>query len=617
MTEQNTTVKNLAPLLQDFHNANCNEILATVSSYGYWPRQQALLNASKLVSQENHTKILELLGHICSMALEPQNHSHPFAAAILTRKGRSAELTDFSDEEIDLLANILNEVSDPWVKGRLADIAWLRKKPRDIKLALKAIDSYKQIPINLDTFSNDGGEIWMRGLYLASSLGKSTKTYLNELTSRLTEALIDSEIKDGFLALWVAQLLRRFQIGKSQSKEIANHLEQLGRTFGQNKDYYSEQEYFLEAAIWNEQSNNDTKFAELTALAAESMVSQAEALPDKKKALAGMYWVEKAFQLYRTIPQKFRNPTRPDELIVLLTKFKKASVEEMVEVRTDVVDITEIAQKAQSQVLGKSAFEALLILANISPLVDQRTLKEKAIQYLDRYLYRAFASVTTLTKDGRVIQREPSLNPNEPSASQEDRILAEMLIDFKIHISVTVEALVLPALENIQLEHLLTESDFIELAKKSPLVPRDRCLLFGKGLYAGYKGDFSIAVHILSPQIENMIRNHFKLAGTNTVTFDSKGKGIETEDSLNTLIKLPIANKLLGENLAFVIENLFCIPGGPNLRNQVAHGLLDDSDACSTPCIYAWWLALRLVLNSSITWETQRDVGQTQEASQN
>ena len=62
---------------------------------------------------------------------------------------------------------------------------------------------------------------------------------------------------------------------------------------------------------------------------------------------------------------------------------------------------------------------------------------------------------------------------------------------------------------------------------------------------------------------------------------------------------LPEAEQVFGEDLAFELRSLFCDSFGPNLRNELAHGLLDE-DGCHSPfAIYAWWLALRLTFN---TW---------------
>ena len=55
---------------------------------------------------------------------------------------------------------------------------------------------------------------------------------------------------------------------------------------------------------------------------------------------------------------------------------------------------------------------------------------------------------------------------------------------------------------------------------------------------------------------------------------------------------------MFGEDLSFEIRALFCDSFGPNLRNELAHGLLDDAACQSIYGIYAWWFGLRLVFNA-------------------
>jgi hypothetical protein len=159
-----------------------------------------------------------------------------------------------------------------------------------------------------------------------------------------------------------------------------------------------------------------------------------------------------------------------------------------------------------------------------------------------------------------------------------------------------VQGRILPALEVLQLEHRICEADFIYLASESPIVPIGRERLFGMALFDGYDYDFVTALHLLVPQIEHMVRFHLKSAGVKTTTLD--GKGIETENGLSTLMDLPECETIFGEDLTFEIQALFCDAFGPNLRNELAHGLLDDKDCQTAYAVYAWWLGLKLVLNT-------------------
>ena len=76
-------------------------------------------------------------------------------------------------------------------------------------------------------------------------------------------------------------------------------------------------------------------------------------------------------------------------------------------------------------------------------------------------------------------------------------------------------------------------------------------------------------------------------------------------------MKSPSTEKIFGENLSFEIKALFCDPSGPNLRNELAHGLLDDETCQSAYAIYAWWLGLKLVFNTF--WNASRNETESNE----
>lgn len=52
---------------------------------------------------------------------------------------------------------------------------------------------------------------------------------------------------------------------------------------------------------------------------------------------------------------------------------------------------------------------------------------------------------------------------------------------------------------------------------------------------------------------------------------------------------------IFGGDVGFELRALLCGPIGPNLRNEVAHGLIGDSAFSSGVSVYLWWLTLKLV----------------------
>ena len=115
-----------------------------------------------------------------------------------------------------------------------------------------------------------------------------------------------------------------------------------------------------------------------------------------------------------------------------------------------------------------------------------------------------------------------------------------------------------------------------------------------KGLLFGFNEDFITATHLLSPQIENMVRFELHNKGVKTTTLDKDG--VESENGLSTLLKHEQVSKAIDEVLVFNFKALMTDPHGANLRNMVAHGLLEDKPDNSCDMTYFWWFCLRLVL---------------------
>ena len=260
------------------------------------------------------------------------------------------------------------------------------------------------------------------------------------------------------------------------------------------------------------------------------------------------------------------------------------------------IDLSDSIEQARDAVSGKSVEVALTTFANLHHIRVEK-LRESAIKSLSRTPLLASIPKVYSSHDGRVIARTPGISGSAPSENDEAEILAQMnRFEYGTQVNVVVQALILPALNVLTLEHRLREIDFIEIARRSPIVPIGREVLFGKALAQGFNRDFATAIHLLAPQIEHMVRVQLKAAGVSTSHLDQDG--IETENGLSTLIDLPQTKIIFGENLTYEIKTLFCDQLGPNLRNNIAHGLLDDRQAHSIDAIYAWWLTLKLVINT-------------------
>ena len=598
--------QDLTVSLQDFEASGWKDAIAQATREGYSAMWQALSAAARSAIEQGrveHGKVLWLLADACSMMLSPSSPNEPFKPFAVFHDRRSVIPDDLLDTDITFFAEIVDAVDDNWLKARLSDLLWLKGKPRNTAFALKAIDAYRCLPLDTDTWVHGGRECWPRAISLARMLKRGAGDRLQQMEATIVTAFDATKRDDGFLGLWLADLLKSNGLGRAHRANVAKKLEALAREFDGEGDLHRAREYFSAAAEWFRAVPDQSKAAEMTVAVAEGWVKEAVArtASESPSHMVAASFYENAIQTYRTIPRAERSTHRVDERIAeiraRLNDSGERALGEMELIQMPGVDITQLIEKARRSVTGKSAQHALLAFANLHRGANAEELRDNALERMRQYPLQSLFAATVMSRDGRVIAKRPAMSlGSELTADDEIAIRAEMIRDYGILVSIVVQGDIWPALEVLLLEHRLREVDFIALARNSPIVPKDRAGLFGKALFAGYERDFVTALHLLIPQIEHLVRVHLKQAGAKTTNIDKDG--IQNENGMSTLLELPEAEQVFGKDLTFELNSLFCDAFGPNLRNELAHGLLDE-DGCNSPfAIYAWWLALRLTFNT-------------------
>lgn len=101
--------------------------------------------------------------------------------------------------------------------------------------------------------------------------------------------------------------------------------------------------------------------------------------------------------------------------------------------------------------------------------------------------------------------------------------------------------------------------------------------LLADGVEAWFEGDHVKAVHVLVPQIERGFRTLIGLVGRPTSKPHPKFKGAQVAVTMGDGLYSKETVEALGQHgadLAVHLATLYADPRGPNLRNEVAHGLL-------------------------------------------
>jgi lysyl-tRNA synthetase class 1 len=120
--------------------------------------------------------------------------------------------------------------------------------------------------------------------------------------------------------------------------------------------------------------------------------------------------------------------------------------------------------------------------------------------------------------------------------------------------------------------------DVLAFLSKSPLFSNLRQELLRDGLAAYEQGDFVKAIHVLIPQVECALREFLGRLGVPTRKPARNHPGVNEAKNMNDILADPRMRAVLKERLWRYLTLVYVEKrGGLNLRNDVAHGLLDPA----------------------------------------
>ena len=114
----------------------------------------------------------------------------------------------------------------------------------------------------------------------------------------------------------------------------------------------------------------------------------------------------------------------------------------------------------------------------------------------------------------------------------------------------------------------------------------------------GLRGDYYTALHILAPQTENLFRHIAKSVGGLVITFEddhtSKSK------TLTSVFDIPELVDCYDPDYLFLFKGLMNERSGANIRNEIAHGIMDPGKGNSGIGIYFVCAVLKLCSYTSM-----------------
>ena len=542
------------------------------------------------IGQQEQYEIFELLAEISLMYLDADNKDKPFRAFFTNILGRTKEPSDLTKEELEFLSLILNDIPEPSLKARIADILWLVQEPKNYKYAQIAIDSYTYYTFdnkkNVSFLFQDLNKYYERAIYLCQQINDSNQ--LDKILSKLTY-VFKSE-NDSGLILILAEL-----IDKTKNKDVLKKIV-MPKLYQEAIQLKNENNFYLAIIILTFLNNKYKQFHDKEN-EIKSLFNIAEYheydgdFRYKNNNCSAYYIYEEALQTYNKIPKKNRNDYDVDNKIHNLhAKLKESNqivLANMRKIYIGPINITNSVQGFVQHISNKTdPIETLKYFTGLS--IDYQDLVQNAVKESDQFFFSNLFTKDYRSDDGRIIAK---ISPDD----EENKLNEKKQEKYRLIIYTNI-SLINEGLNQLHKEDKFSKEIFENICHKSPIVPKNREKIMANALWSGFQKDFIAAIYLLCPQVENIIRDQLKKIKVRTSNLDKNN--IETYNSLNTLLKSPEIEKILDVNLLFEFKSLFIDPIGFNLRNNTAHGLLDDNEASSSASIYAWWFILKLIIHS-------------------
>ena len=541
---------------------------------------------------------VNLIAHIVGMGLDRSNYENPFKPiAILVDGSRTAAIEDFTDTHIAVIEEVLKQIKNPFLKGRLLDFLWVKKRPRNISHAEEAIHEYlTQVRIirEKDGQQTDVArgsieraiQIWR----MTSSNSDTKKHIIREIKSCLD---LKQPEPNNMIRVLYYELIPKCLDDSDDIKEWLK----IGKD-GMNAAI--KQDNFEKARFYSRVRQelfrvfkNENKLSEEKRSESGLYVAEAYAMKDAgSSAIILQALFNKAIVACREVGEKGKAKTLQMEL----NELQKDILNECKRISTP-LDLTTVVNTFLNKLRERNLDEGLKLIATKAIPTNKSDLLDKAKKMIrDCPLQSTFTTIITDEK-GKIVDRQPGIsdNPNESQAMLRSKAAGLMKVTFQIT-GMTIES------GRCELYNLFfpTSYDFFKYLYPNVFVPSNHLIQYQTGLRAGLNGDWIASTAILVPLLENSLRAIMQMAGHNMVTLDSEN--IQKEKDLNAFIYTEEFCTIVGEDMQFQLQVLFTDRGGINLRNNLAHGLLTDTTIFSGIGPFVWALTLLLV------FEFQRNI---------
>ena len=519
---------------------------------------------------------------------------------------------EISSDDYKLLADLVADITDPKLKARVADILWIssRKysKKGEFKFAKIAVDAFSQLPLDAKGWISENlRSDWKRGVCLAKSVKSGVKEEYSRIQDRLEMILSDKDdvLSRDSLVFDIGGMLNDDDLydvldPKFVAHQLSSKLEKVccDRTRCHTIQYYAGL-----AAEWHKRIGDEESVVKLAKWRVSSFLAEIAQVVSEARPqwLLIARLVQDALKELQGISKCYRENSDYEGKITYLKQVRaiacKLGIARMHSRVTIGEDISIPVENARSKVKGLAFEAAMRQLARFDSILESK-VKEKTQERIAADIIPHITSRVVI-HGSRVVAQSPAIcsSKSRDDIEKSIRFWAEEVKQAIVEIQKVCVSSVVPAYKVVKEEHRdIGLPDFEKMVAASDFVPNTHIKLFSEGLCLGYEGRFTASAYLLTPEIENIMREQLKNIAHDTSSIIPETQ-LESEYGLSNLIKnhSDAIQSIFGADLLFELRVVFCCHDGPNIRNEIAHGLKDDETFNGVMDFYVWWFAVRLL----------------------
>lgn len=544
---------------------------------------------NKLDSDEERN-LFDLLKNISSLGYKIVNSGIAFYPNMVWEGKRTYAIEDITDDDYLLLESIDLCKVPLNLRARITDILWTQKKM--YSAAIVAAESYLKLFEML--FKDDdwvgGIDNIKRAIYISAQV-KKNDMYDDSCKAVWAHIVRINGEDEHFLSITLIEIVLEQSYG-----DLNVLIQILDNIITHFKDDINKVERAYELKFKCLLKKKDkTAVKEANLELAEYLVSIAEGIVNSsiQGAMRAERYFQKAIMIYRS-----NGETQKGELVHRrLVEVQKEIPKNMAHITTS-IDLSKINDNINKNMDGLSFAECVIRLTQMITFYSKEDIKKQVFDDLRKHPLSHMFGKSIVNNTGQTILSLSPLDLKNPEENQEllNLHILQKMFEFQKH---TGNLAIRYAMYHIRERHNFELDDLNFLIRDNPIIPLGRERIFRSAIYMALKGQCYEALHILAPQVENLFRNIAKEVGGLTVTLENDGTS--KEKVLSSIFDLPELMDCYDNDILFIFKGLLNDQAGANIRNCIAHGIIEEGEGNSGASLYFICAVIKLLLYTSVS----------------